>query len=405
MRKIYGLALVAAAALSLAACSNSSNTASSADNGSTEAGASEAASDGGSANPDLETITIGSTGPLTGGAASYGISVKQGAEIAIEEINNAGGVKVGDKSYNLALQFEDDEADEEKARTAYSTLMDKKVDVIMGAVTSGSSLAITDLTKADNILQLTPSGSAAAITANDNVFRLCFTDPIQGKTIADYIIKQGYDSVAVLYNNSDEYSTGVYEAFKNELIETGNPELLVAEESFVSDDVDFTAQLTKIKATDAKIIFVPAYYEAAAYIAKQVKDLGLEVEIVGSDGWDGVLGQVTDTSVLDGVVFLTPFYPTDPSEKVQNFVKTYKAKYNNAIPDQFAADSYDSVYVLKAAFEKAGTKDTADLIKAMTEISVDGLTGQISFDVSGDPIKEAKFVVIENGAYQTKDID
>ena len=405
MRKIYGLALVAAAALSLAACSNSSNTESSADNKSTEAGASEAASEGGSANPDLETITIGSTGPLTGGAASYGISVKQGAEVAIEEINNAGGVKVGDKSYNLALQFEDDEADEEKARTAYSTLMDKKVDVIMGAVTSGSSLAITDLTKADNILQLTPSGSAAAITANDNVFRLCFTDPIQGKTIADYIIKQGYDSVAVLYNNSDEYSTGVYEAFKNELIETGNPELLVAEESFVSDDVDFTAQLTKIKATDAKIIFVPAYYEAAAYIAKQVKDLGLEVEIVGSDGWDGVLGQVTDTSVLDGVVFLTPFYPTDPSEKVQNFVKTYKAKYNNAIPDQFAADSYDSVYVLKAAFEKAGTKDTADLIKAMTEISVDGLTGQISFDVSGDPIKEAKFVVIENGAYQTKDID
>ena len=405
MRKIYGLALVAAAALSLVACSNNSNTESSADNKSTEAGASEAASEGASANPDLETITIGSTGPLTGGAASYGISVKQGAEIAIEEINNAGGVKVGDKSYNLALQFEDDEADEEKARTAYSTLMDKKVDVIMGAVTSGSSLAITDLTKADNILQLTPSGSAAAITANDNVFRLCFTDPIQGKTIADYIIKQGYDSVAVLYNNSDEYSTGVYEAFKNELIETGNPELLVAEESFVSDDVDFTAQLTKIKATDAKIIFVPAYYEAAAYIAKQVKDLGLEVEIVGSDGWDGVLGQVTDASVLDGVVFLTPFYPTDPSEKVQNFVKTYKAKYNNAIPDQFAADSYDSVYVLKAAFEKAGTKDTAALIKAMTEISLDGLTGQISFDVSGDPIKEAKFVVIENGAYQTKDID
>ena len=133
--------------------------------------------------------------------------------------------------------------------------------------------------------------------------------------------------------------------------------------------------------------------------------MGLEVEIVGSDGWDGVLGQVTDTSVLDGVVFLTPFYPTDPSEKVQKFVKAYKAKYNDAIPDQFAADSYDSVYVLKAAFEKAGTKDTADLIKAMTEISVDGLTGQISFDASGDPIKEAKFVVIENGAYQSKDID
>ena len=402
MRKIYGLALVAAAALSLEACSNKADTASSADTAAAQEGADQA--DEG-ANPDLETITIGTTGPLTGGAASYGISVKQGAEIAIEEINKAGGVKLGDKSYNLALQFEDDEASEEKAVTAYNTLLDKKVDVIMGAVTSGSSLAIADLTKKDNLLQLTPSGSAAGITANDNVFRLCFTDPLQGKMIADYVVNQGYESVAVLYNNADEYSTGVYEAFKDELTESGNADLLVAEESFVTGDVEFSSQLTKIKATDAKLIFVPAYYEAAAYIAKQVKDLGVEADIVGSDGWDGVLGQVTDTSVLDGVVFLTPFYPSDPNENVQSFVKAYKEKFNNAVPDQFAADSYDSVYVLKAAFEKAQSKDTEALIKAMTEINVDGLTGNISFDVSGDPIKQPKFVTIMNGVYESKELD
>ncbi len=402
MRKIYGLALFAAAALSLAACSNKADTASSADTAAAQEGADKA--DEG-ANPDLETITIGTTGPLTGGAASYGISVKQGAEIAIEEINKAGGVKLGDKSYNFALQFEDDEASEEKAVTAYNTLLDKKVDVIMGAVTSGSSLAIADLTKKDNLLQLTPSGSAAGITANDNVFRLCFTDPLQGKMIADYVVNQGYESVAVLYNNADEYSTGVYEAFKDELTESGNADLLVAEESFVTGDVEFSSQLTKIKATDAKLIFVPAYYEAAAYIAKQVKDLGVEADIVGSDGWDGVLGQVTDTSVLDGVVFLTPFYPSDPNENVQSFVKAYKEKFNNAVPDQFAADSYDSVYVLKAAFEKAQSKDTEALIKAMTEINVDGLTGNISFDVSGDPIKQPKFVTIMNGVYESKELD
>ena len=402
MRKIYGLALFAAAALSLAACSNKADTASSADTAAAQEGADQA--DEG-ANPDLETITIGTTGPLTGGAASYGISVKQGAEIAIEEINKAGGVKVGDKSYNFALQFEDDEASEEKAVTAYNTLLDKKVDVIMGAVTSGSSLAIADLTKKDNLLQLTPSGSAAGITANDNVFRLCFTDPLQGKMIADYVVNQGYESVAVLYNNADEYSTGVYEAFKSELEESGNAALLVAEESFVTGDVEFSSQLTKIKATDAKLIFVPAYYEAAAYIAKQVKDLGVEADIVGSDGWDGVLGQVTDTSVLDGIVFLTPFYPSDPNQNVQSFVKAYKEKYNNAVPDQFAADSYDSVYVLKAAFEKAQSKDTEALIKAMTEINVDGLTGNISFDVSGDPIKQPKFVTIMNGVYESKELD
>lgn len=399
MRKIYGLALFAAAALSLAACSNKADTASSADTAAAQEGADEGV------NPDLETITIGTTGPLTGGAASYGISVKQGAEIAIEEINKAGGVKLGDKSYNLALQFEDDEASEEKAVTAYNTLLDKKVDVIMGAVTSGSSLAIADLTKKDNLLQLTPSGSAAGITANDNVFRLCFTDPLQGKMIADYVVNQGYESVAVLYNNADEYSTGVYEAFKDELTESGNADLLVAEESFVTGDVEFSSQLTKIKATDAKLIFVPAYYEAAAYIAKQVKDLGVEADIVGSDGWDGVLGQVTDTSVLDGIVFLTPFYPSDPNENVQSFVKAYKEKFNNAVPDQFAADAYDSVYVLKAAFEKAQSKDTEALIKAMTEINVDGLTGNISFDVSGDPIKQPKFVTIMNGVYESKELD
>ena len=399
MRKIYGLALFAAAALSLAACSNKADTASSADTAAAQEGADEGA------NPDLETITIGTTGPLTGGAASYGISVKQGAEIAIEEINKAGGVKLGDKSYNFALQFEDDEASEEKAVTAYNTLLDKKVDVIMGAVTSGSSLAIADLTKKDNLLQLTPSGSAAGITANDNVFRLCFTDPLQGKMIADYVVNQGYESVAVLYNNADEYSTGVYEAFKDELTESGNADLLVAEESFETGDVEFSSQLTKIKATDAKLIFVPAYYEAAAYIAKQVKDLGVEADIVGSDGWDGVLGQVTDTSVLDGIVFLTPFYPSDPNQNVQSFVKAYKEKYNNAVPDQFAADSYDSVYVLKAAFEKAQSKDTEALIKAMTEINVDGLTGNISFDVSGDPIKQPKFVTIMNGVYESKELD
>ena len=399
MRKIYGLALFAAAALSLAACSNKADTASSADTAAAQEGADEGA------NPDLETITIGTTGPLTGGAASYGISVKQGAEIAIEEINKAGGVKLGDKSYNFALQFEDDEASEEKAVTAYNTLLDKKVDVIMGAVTSGSSLAIADLTMKDNLLQLTPSASAAGITANVNVFRLCFTDPLQGKMIADYVVNQGYESVAVLYNNADEYSTGVYEAFKDELTESGNADLLVAEESFVTGDVEFSSQLTKIKATDAKLIFVPAYYEAAAYIAKQVKDLGVEADIVGSDGWDGVLGQVTDTSVLDGIVFLTPFYPSDPNQNVQSFVKAYKEKYNNAVPDQFAADSYDSVYVLKAAFEKAQSKDTEALIKAMTEINVDGLTGNISFDVSGDPIKQPKFVTIMNGVYESKELD
>lgn len=392
MKKIYSTALMAVAALSLVACSTATQ---SSEEASTAAGETQAAVDG------AENLVIGSMGPLTGAAASYGHSVKNGAEIAIKEINEAGGVKLGDKTYNLVLNFQDDEASEDKAVTAYNTLMDSKVDVLMASVTSGSSMAIADLSAADNILQITPSGSVAAITANDNVFRLCFTDPLQGKMLAEYVVEKGYKSVAILYNNADEYSTGIYEAFKEELVAAGKDSVIVAEESFVTEDVDYTAQLTKIKSTGSELIFVPGYYAAAAYITKQARDLGIEADFLGSDGWDGVLGQVTDTSVLEGAVFLSPFLPTDSNPAVQDFVKKYEEAYG-AIPDQFAADGYDTVYVIKAAFEKAGTKDTADLIKAMTEINVEGLTGNVSFDASGEPNKQPKFVGIESGAYVAK---
>ena len=349
---------------------------------------------------DGDVFTIGSTGPLTGAAASYGNSVKNGATVAIDEINAAGGVKVGDKTYKLALNFQDDEAKEDKAVNAYNKLMDSGINVYMGAVTSGSSLALTDLTAKDNILQLTPSGSAMDITKNPNAFRLCFTDPLQGKMIADFVLDQGYESVAVLYNNSDEYSTGVYEAFKDELNTKGQSALIVNEQSFTNDDVDFTTQLTQIKASGAKIIFVPAYYEAAAHIVQQAKQQGIDAAFVGSDGWDGILGQLTDKTQAEGAVFLSPFLASDPS--AAKFTDAYKKAYN-ATPDQFAADGYDSVYVIKADMEKAGSIKSDDLIKAMTEIEVDGITGKVSFSADGEPNKEPKFVTITNGEYQLFD--
>ena len=354
------------------------------------------------AKVDGDVFTIGTTGPLTGSAASYGNSVKNGATVAIDEINAAGGVKVGDKTYKLALNFQDDEAKEDKAVNAYNNLMDSGINVFMGAVTSGSSLALTDLTAKDNILQITPSGSAKAITENPNVFRLCFTDPLQGKMIADFVLDQGYESVAVLYNNSDEYSTGVYEAFKDELNTKGQSALIVNEQSFTNDDVDFTTQLTQIKASGAKIIFVPAYYEAAAHIVQQAKQQGIDAAFVGSDGWDGILGQLTgdDKAKAEGAVFLSPFLASDPS--AAKFTDAYKKAYN-ATPDQFAADGYDSVYVIKADMEKAGSIKSEDLIKAMTEIEVDGITGKVSFSADGEPNKEPKFVTITNGEYQLFD--
>ena len=385
MKKVLLTAGLVSLALGLGACSNAG---------------SNASADKGSAN-GTKTFLIGGMGPLTGGAAAYGNSVKNGSQIAVDEINAAGGVKVGEDTYMLKLSFKDDEATEDKAVTAYNSLMDEGMNALLGATTSGSTLAITDLSNKDGILQITPTGSAKDITVNDNVFRLCFTDPLQGSTIAKYVLENNYDSVAVLYNNSDEYSTGVYEAFKAELEKEGKGSIIVDTESFTTQDIDFSTQLTKIKAVAPKAIFIPAYYEAVAQITQQAKAAGIVTDFIGSDGWDGVLAQVTDKSAVEGAVFLITFLATDIAENVKKFVDTYKTNFN-ATPDQFAADGYDTVNVIKAAMEKAGSIESADLIAAMTEIKVDGLTGSVSFEASGEPDKSAKFVTIKDGEYVQK---
>lgn len=342
---------------------------------------------------------IGGLGPLSGSAASYGTSVKQGAAIAIEEINAAGGVKVGDKTLTLKLDFADDEASGDTALSAYNSLMDKGAQAILGTVTSGAGLAIAEQTNTDGIFQITPSGSALALTDLPNQFRLCFTDPFQGKTMADYAIDQlGYTKIAVIYNNSDEYSTGVMEAFAEEIVAKGGE--IVAKEAFVTDAVDFNTQLTTIKGTDAQAIYVPAYYQDAAYITTQAAELGMNLPFLGSDGWDGVIAKVVDPAVLEGAVFLSPFYAADTAPEAQAFVKKYNEKYK-ADPDQFAADGYDTVYVMKAALEKAQSTESADLIAAMPEIQVKGLTGDMTF-VDRQATKDAKFVEITNGQYTSK---
>lgn len=387
------LALTLALALALTACtSQAKDSSQSGEN--KESSATEQKAENGA----MEKFIIGSIGPTTGPAASYGTSAKQGSEIAINEINSAGGVKVGDKTYSLEFNFVDDEATPDKAITAYNSLIDSKMNVLLGCVTSGSSLAVSEKSAEDGILMITPSGSVPDITKPDNVFRLCFTDTLQGKTIAEFVANKGYKSVAILYDNSDEYSTGIYEAFKDELNSKGLSNIVVAVESFNSADVDYATQLTKIKSTGAEAIFVPAYYQAAAYITQQAKTAGIEADFIGSDGWDGVIAQVTDKEALEGAVFLSPFLATEDSAK--SFVEQYQSKYK-AVPDQFAADGYDTVYVIKAAMEKAGSIENDKLIAAMTEIKVDGLTGSVTFDKSGEPFKSAKFVTIKNGEYVT----
>lgn len=397
MKKFLALALAATMLFGATACSSDSGNEGDANKPAEgeEQGGEEEGTEGEANLGDEDVFVIGGLGPLTGGAASYGISVKQGAEIAINEINAAGGVTAGDKTYTLALNFADDEGSEDKAITAYNTLMDQGINVLMGTVTSSPCIAISSLTAEDGILQITPSGSALGCTEYDNAFRICFTDPLQGITMAEFIKNDlALDKVAVIFNNSDEYSTGMKDAFLEKAGEIGLE--VVASEAFNEGDVDFGTQLTKIKGTDAQIIFCPIYYEAAAYITQQASDMGIALPFVGGDGWDGVLAQVTDPATVEGAIFLSPFLATDPS--VKTFVDAYQAAYN-AIPDQFAADGYDAVYAFKAAMEKAGSIENEALIAAMTEIEVEGTTGTFTFTADGEPNKSAKLIVIKDGEY------
>ncbi len=347
-------------------------------------------------NDKGDSFLIGGIGPLTGIAASYGVSVKQGAEIAIDEINEAGGVSVGDEKVQLQFKFMDDEAMPDKAVTAYNALMDDGMDALLGTVTTDSAIGISDLTYEDGMFTLTPSGSALEITKHPNTFRVCFTDPLQGVTMADFAQEQGYTKIAVMYNNSDNYSTGVMDAFVDQ-VEINGLEI-VAQEAFAADDVDFNTQLTKIKATDAQVIFVPSYYDYAANIATQAHELAMDLPFLGSDGWDGVIAQTVDPSVLEGAIFLTPFLANSDDSATKAFVKEYQERFDS-IPDQFAADGYDGIYIIAAAMEEAGSTEGADLIAAMTKIQVDGLTGSMTFTADGEPNKEANFAEIKDGEY------
>lgn len=351
---------------------------------------------------DATVFKVGGMGPTTGDNASYGNSVKNGMKIAIDEINANGGVN----GMTFEMFFQDDKAEPQEAVNAYNTLADEGIHAMIGATTTDATIKLGELTHEDGILQITPSGSGIDCTKYDNAFRICFTDPMQGELMADYIFTtMGKKKVAVLYDNSNDYSKGITDAFEAKYKSLGGE--IVNKEAFGKDDIDFKVQLNNVKASAAEAIFVPAYYQKVSYILRQAKEVGLSLPFFGCDGWDGVLKQLGDDKALaEGAIFLTPFAANEDSEQVQKFVAAYQKEFN-AVPDQFAADAYDAVYVLKAAIEKAGIKssdnvDNAALIKAMTEIQVEGLTGGMTFDASGEPNKAAKVVEVVNGEYQVR---
>lgn len=347
---------------------------------------------------------IGAIGPLTGGAAAYGDAVNKGAQIAVDEINAAGGIN----GAMIEFRMEDDEHDAEKAVNAYNVLKDWGMQLLVGTVTSAPCIAVEAEAVNDNMFLITPSGTAVECISGANAFRLCFSDPTQGTKSAEFIGTNNIATkIAVIYDSSDPYSTGIYENFKAEAASQGIE--IVAAEAFTADSkTDFKVQLQKAKESGAELLFLPIYYQEASLILQQAKDMSYAPKIFGCDGLDGLLGvKNLDSSLCEGVMFLTPFAATAEDEATQKFVKAYAEKFNNEVPIQFAADAYDAVYAIKAAAEATGAtpdmsvSDLCDaLAGAMTEITLNGLTGEITWDASGEPSKEPKAVVIENGAYK-----
>ena len=394
-KRFLSLGLAMAMAASLTACGSSSST--------TETTTAAAAA-GESTAASGEVFKIGGIGPVTGAAAVYGLAVKNGAQIAVDEINADGGIN----GYQIDFQFQDDEHDAEKSVNAYNTLKDWGMQMLMGTVTSAPCVAVADKTMADNMFQITPSGSSVECAQNPNVFRVCFSDPDQGAASATYIAENKLaDKIAVIYDSSDVYSSGIYEKFASEAANHGLD--IVAAEAFTADsNKDFSTQLQKAKDAGADLVFLPIYYTEASLILNQANTMGYAPKFFGCDGMDGIL-QVDnfDTKLAEGLMLLTPFAADADDELTQKFVTAYKEKYGET-PIQFAADAYDAIYAIKAAAEEAGittetsASDTCDKMKeAMLKITVNGLTGEnMTWTEDGEPHKAPKAVKVVDGAYQ-----
>lgn len=403
MKKLVSVGLAAAMVASMTACgsNNTAETTAAAAETTAAAGETSAAAESAAPAADGASFKIGVTGPLTGAAAAYGNAVVNGAKLAADEINAAGGVN----GYTFEVNGQDDENDTEKAINAYNTLKDWGMQIFVGTTTSKPCIAVAAETANDNMFQITPSGSAVECVANDNVFRVCFADPDQGTASAKYIGEHKLATkVAIIYDSSTEYSSGLREAFVNEAANQGIE--IVADEAFTADtNTDFSVQLDKAKDAGAELVFLPIYYQEASIILKQASDKEFAPIFFGCDGMDGILSvENFDKSLAEGLMLLTPFSTTEDTSKA--FTDAYVAAYG-IDPNQFAADSYDAVYAVKAAIEQSGVtpdmsvSDICEGLKtAMTEIKIDGLTGaDMTWNAAGEPNKAPKAVMIENGEY------
>ena len=348
------------------------------------------------------TVKIGMSGPLTGGASAYGLAVKAGMEVAVEEINAKGGLQI-------EFNAQDDEADGEKAVSAYNVLKDWGMQVMAGQVTTGSALAVAPESTADNMFNLTPSASAESLALSGaNIFQMCFTDPNQGASAAELVSTKALGTkVGVIYDSSDDYSSGLYKGFSDKAAELGLE--IVATTSFTADNkADLSTQVTQCQDAGADLVFLPIYYTEAAQILSYANKIGYAPKFFGCDGMDGILTvEGFDTSLAEGLALMTPFDANASDEATQSFVAKFKEKMDGLVPNQFAADGYDVIYALYNAMTAAGitgTESASEICTALeaqfATMTIDGLTGTgMHWDENGMISKAPAAVVIENGVY------
>ena len=390
-KKFAAMFMAAAMVFTMAACGQQADTPSPPD----------ADGSGDQSGAEVQTFVLGSCGPLTGSAAIYGQAVVNGAELAVEEIN------ASDSTVKFTFLKQDDEADGEKALNAYNTMMDEGMQVLVGPTTTGASIAVADVCYNDRTFMLTPSASSTDVTAGkDNVFQVCFTDPNQGVGAADYMAENFAGAkVAIIYRNDDPYSQGIRDTFVKEATDKGAFEV-VYQGTFTNDTAsDFSVQLAGAQNAGADLVFLPIYYQPASIIFSQAKAMGYAPTFFGVDGMDGILTMPGfDASLAEGLMLMTPFSATD--EANQAFVDAYTAAYGTE-PNQFAADAYDGVYIVKAALEAAGcTADMSNeeicdaLVSAMTSLKFTGLTGtDMTWNAEGQVSKAPTAYVVKDGQY------
>ena len=345
-----------------------------------------------------DTIKIGGLAPLTGNVSVYGVATNNGIKMAVDEINKAGGVLEKQIEYIVY----DEKGDPIEAVNAYNKLVqDDKIIALIGDVTSKPTIAVAQKAVKDRIPMITATGTTADITkAGDNVFRACFIDPYQGELMAEYAAKKlNAKTAAIIYDNGDDYSTGVADAFEKEAKEAGIT--ITNKEAYQPGSVDFKSQLTKIKAGNPDVLMIPVYYSDVALIAAQAKDIGIKSKLLGADGWDGVLEKI-DKSNLDAVkdcYFCSQYSPENKDEKLQNFLKQYTEKYKSEA-NMFAVLGYDALGMMAAAINKAGSVDSEKIIEALKNLEYKGLTGSTTFDENRNPVRDAVITTIADGKYK-----